>query len=87
MRIRVHIDRVILDGLPATMPSRRALEPAIAAHLRSILTESAVSWPTRGRTVDRVLAPDIAVPARRSRDLGPRIAGSVGRAVIEVLAR
>jgi hypothetical protein len=81
MKIHLHIDRVVLDGVPVDQP--RSLRKALAQELTSRLMEGGLSPDLRsGGAVPRVRGGAIELgqgsnPAR----LGTQIAGAVYRGI------
>jgi hypothetical protein len=80
MRIRVRIDRVVLDGISLYPAERRLLRDDLTRYLEQRLRAADLPSPT-ARAEDRRAAPSIALPAGRPFDLGFAIADSVADAL------
>jgi hypothetical protein len=73
MRIVVHIQQLVLDGLP-NGTDRREIQVAIARELSRLLVAAAPSARWRGGAVDLVNAPADAFTAERPQAIGHSIA-------------
>lgn len=79
MNIRLHVERLVLDGLPVTRVEAARVKAAMEAELSRLLTAGSVSAELApGGAMPSVIAPALAVspdapPAR----LGAQIAQSV----------
>ena len=84
MKIHVHIERLILDGLPLGPSGGSRVQAAVEAELARLLTEGsttegniAQAWPSGG-AVPAVPAAPIQLSARaRPAEIGGQIAASV----------
>jgi len=79
MNINLHIERLILDGLPFEAKHRAMLQSAIETELARLLTQNnvAANWQSGG-AVPRVLADVIQLTTQSSpAQLGQQIAGSI----------
>jgi hypothetical protein len=85
MNIRVHIDRVVLDGLPIERHQTAQVQAAIASELTRLLTESGVTpGLLRGGTVSYALGGTIQYtnsdqPAHLGRQIGQAVYGGIGK--------
>jgi hypothetical protein len=81
MRIRLHIDRVVLEGLDVPYGSRRALHEGLARDLARRLAEGGLaSWAAAGGAVPSL--PGSPIDTRGTPgQTGAAIAGSVYHAV------
>jgi hypothetical protein len=79
MNIRLHIERLVLDGLPVTPAQGPRVKAAIEAELGRLLSEGGVSHElVSGGTVPSVSAPAMRAPRGTSpAQLGTQIAQSV----------
>lgn len=79
MNVRLHIDRIVLDGLDVTAADRVRLKASIESELTRLVAERGISPElARGIAVPSVPAPQIAVqPNARPAQLGAAIAGAV----------
>jgi hypothetical protein len=76
--IRVHIERLVLDGLPVERGHAEALRQAVAAELgRQLAARGLGAGFMQGGMVPRVAAPGLSVsPGEAPAALGARIAGA-----------
>lgn len=79
MNIRLHIERLVLDGLPVTYTQGPRVKAAIEAELGRLLSERGInSELAAGGALPRVAAPDARMPRDASpAQLGTQIAQSV----------
>ena len=79
MNVRLHIGRVVLDGIDVAAGDRRRLKAAIESELARLVAERGLSAElARGGNVPSVGAPQIGLPANpRPTQLGTAIAGAV----------
>ena len=79
MKIVVHIDRLVLEGLPLTSAQSPRLRRAIERELSRLLSSGGIAAAlSRGGALPRIDAPSIRFGARERPDaLGRRIAGAV----------
>jgi hypothetical protein len=83
MKINLHIERLILDGLPVRAAQGALIQSAIETELAQLLTEGGLSSElTAGGAIPRLPASSIqlttdAAPAR----LGQQVAGVVYRGI------
>ena len=77
--IVLHIDRLVLDGIPLAHGDSRALHAAVEQELSRLLATGAIAPALlTGGAVPRVIAPSIALPGMPSATvLGQRIAAAV----------
>jgi hypothetical protein len=79
MTIKLHIERLVLEGFDLTAGDRRRLHNSVASHLARLLqrTDSVSGW-TAGSTRTRLDAGRIQLPRSRSSvQLGRQIARAV----------
>ena len=77
MRINLHIERLILDGVPLDARNRALLQAAVQEELVRLLTEGDASWQYGG-AVPSVRADAIRItPQNTPAQLGAEIAGSI----------
>ena len=79
MKIHVHIERLILDGLPIGPSGGSRVQAAVEAELARLLTEGniAQAWPSGG-AVPTVPAAPIQLPVgARPAEIGGQVARSV----------
>jgi len=79
MNINLHIERLVLDGLPLESKCRAALQAEIEFELARLLTERAVAadWQSGGAQAN-VRAAAIQLSAQSSpAEIGRQIAGSI----------
>jgi hypothetical protein len=79
MNINLHIERLILDGLPFESKDRALLQSAVETELARLLTENNIdaNWQTGGATPN-VRADAIQLRAQSSpAQIGRQIAGSI----------
>ena len=77
MTVHVHIDRVVVEGLPLVSRDRPALGAGIESELGKVLGTS--RWPAHGVAVRRVSGSPIAPVARATAPAwGTAIARSIG---------
>jgi hypothetical protein len=79
MNIRLHIERLVLDGLPVTTAQAPRVKAAIEAELGRLLSEGGVSRElASGAALPNVNAPTVHAPRGASpAQLGRQIAQSV----------
>jgi hypothetical protein len=79
MNVNLHIERLILDGLPIEGRDGRSLQLAIEGELTRLLTQSGGTPSLQpGTALPSVRADSIQLPAQSSpAELGRQIAGSV----------
>ena len=79
MDIRVHIDRLVIEGLPVPPGQRPLLQTALEAELADKLAAGGPgSEVLTGGAIERLVAGTIHLPARQGADaLGRQIAGAV----------
>lgn len=79
MRISLHIERLVLDGLPFEDRHVPELRAAAERELTRLLTERGLSpWISAGAQLTQVTGPAIDVDSRpRPAELGRQIAGAV----------
>lgn len=79
MNINLHIERLILDGLPLEARDGAAIRAAVEAELARLLTENAdLSNRQTGYAIPRVRADAIQLAAQSSpAQIGQQIAGSI----------
>lgn len=88
MRIRVRIDRVVLDGLPLESSGRGAFEASLRRALHMSLLVPGAHLPDQSIRERRVVATPIDVGVHRTPvTLGARVGRSVGAAVAQVPRR
>lgn len=77
--IVLHIDRLVLEGIPLAHGDSRTLHAAVEQELSRLLTTGAIAPALlAGGAVPRVTAPSITLPGTTSATvLGQRIAGAV----------
>lgn len=75
MRVRLHIDRLVLDGVDVSAADRPRLQAAVEGELARLVAAGGLQPPRSAVVVD---APPIETTPRAA-DLGARIAGSVYR--------
>jgi hypothetical protein len=84
--VHVHIDRVVVEGLPLASRDRRALGDAIEHELRRLLGNRA--WPAHGAVVRRVFGPPLPpVEHATAPAYGAAIAQSIGGGIGTAVAR
>lgn len=83
MKINVHIERVILEGLPVTALQGPQVQRAVEGELARLLTTGGLSDELRGGiAVPHVLAGAMELgPRTRPAELGRGIAGAVYRGI------
>jgi hypothetical protein len=86
MRIRVRIDRVILDGVPIAAAQARSVRAAIESELGRLIVEQGLpgglaGGRPRGGTTPSLRAPDTRVTREHPAGTGRRIAGAVYRSL------
>jgi hypothetical protein len=88
MRIRVRIDRVVLDGLPLESSERGAFEASLQRALRVGLMVSGAHVPDQSVRERRVVTAPIDIGVHRTPvALGARVGRSVSAAVAQVPRR
>ncbi|HET7065484.1 MAG TPA: hypothetical protein VFI49_14525 [Rudaea sp.] len=81
MNIRLHIDRLIVDGLPLTPAQARALRASVEARLADLLV-AAPPLAVSGYSVSNLAAAPISLPAGATQSAtGERIARSLHAAL------
>ncbi len=76
MNVRMHIDRVVLDGIDVAAADRARLKAAIASELTRLVAERGIA--SMHGAVPSIRAPQIQVsPDAKPAQLGNAIAGSV----------
>lgn len=79
MNVRLHIDRLVIEGLDVPYASRDALQAAVERELSRLIARDGIArqW-TAGAAVPSVRAPEIATASTaRPAQLGAAIAGAV----------
>jgi hypothetical protein len=61
VNVYVHIDRLVLDGLPLTRRDRERVHAGVEAELARLLVGG--DWPSAGSAVRRVATPMMAPPS------------------------
>ena len=87
MKVNLHIDRLILDGMRFDATERANLQEAIETELAALLAQEniASNWPSGG-AVPRLRAAEIQMTANNNpAQLGKQIAGSVYGSIGKVL--
>jgi hypothetical protein len=79
MNINLHIERLILDGVPFETRNRTLLQSAIETELVRLLTENniASNWQTGGAMPDMRADAIQLAPQHTPAQLGRQIAGSI----------
>jgi hypothetical protein len=77
MTIRVHVERLVLDGLPVTPADRERLASALVGELTERLGQSGTA-PQRGASIHRLVASPIVVWPH---DAPARLGSGIGRVV------
>lgn len=77
--IVLHIDRLVLDGIPLAHGDSRVLGAAVEAELSRLLATGTITPALlRGEAVPRLVAPSVALPSVAAPTvLGRQIAGAV----------
>ena len=81
MNITLHIERLILDGLPMAGRDAAIVEGSIRQELTRLLTEGGIRRDCRGGATPSLPAQHIAQPAPQAGSLGQQIAGAAYRSV------
>jgi hypothetical protein len=86
MRIRIRIDRVILDGVPIAAAHAPVVRAAIESELGRLFAEQGVprdrsGSPLRVGASPNLRAPDTRLPRAEAGTTGRRIAGAVYRSL------
>ncbi|MET0340083.1 MAG: hypothetical protein ABW252_03740 [Polyangiales bacterium] len=82
MTIRIHIDRLVLEGIALDRPSTARLEEALVAHLRALFAEAPADWSELVR-LDAARTPGAALGPLR---LAARVDGpTLGRDIAQAL--
>ena len=82
MDITLHIERLILDGLPMTGHDAAIVEGSVRQELTRLLTEGGISPElAAGGAMPSLPAQRIAQPAPQAGSLGQQIAGAAYRSV------
>lgn len=79
MSVRIHIDRLVLDGVSVRAADRLRLQAAVEAELARLITSGGLAPElAQGIAVPAVRAPQIALaPHAKPAQLGASIAGAV----------
>lgn len=77
----VHIDRVVVHGLPGTRGREAALEGAVVAELTRLLLAEGVPAGLADASAGRLLAPTVRVAAGGAGNLGAEVARAVYRSL------
>lgn len=79
MNINLHIERLILDGVPFEARNRALLQTAVEAELMRLFTENniASNWQTGGAMPDMRADAIQLTPQNTPAQLGRQIAGSI----------
>jgi hypothetical protein len=78
MKIRVHIERLVLDGLPVTSLTAIPLKVAVERELAQSLEHGGLSHELRGGVaLPNLSAAMVITPSDRPRDLGCKIARAI----------
>jgi hypothetical protein len=80
MNVRLHIERLVLEGLDVPHGGRAALQAAVEGELGRLIGEGGLAQLT-GVAVPTVRAPQITAPVSDPASLGNAIASSVYRGV------
>jgi hypothetical protein len=86
MSIRLHIDRLIVDGLPLTAREAHALRANVEMRLAELFAGAAAARPTAGCALDALSTAPIAWGAPQANP-GHRIADSLHTALTANLSR
>jgi len=83
MTVRLHIERLVLDGVPVGTGQRHLLQAAVQAELAHLLGQGALAPElVGGGAMARLVAPAIALPADMAGvQVGGQIAGAVYKAI------
>jgi hypothetical protein len=87
MKVNLHIERLILDGLPLEAKDGAAVRAAIEAELVRLLTENAgaANWQTGVATpslrADPIQLTNISQPAQIGQQIAGSIYGSIGKTI------
>ncbi len=86
MRVRVDIERLVLEGVPVTGRERGALAPALEQELAFVLRDRPPVWPAYGAAVRRaqggvVRAPTSGPEPGWTAAVAASIRDGIGRAV------
>jgi tetrahydromethanopterin S-methyltransferase subunit H len=88
MTLHVHIERVVLEGLPLGSSDRPALGAAIESELTMLLGRGAHGWPVNGMAVRRVSGSPIGSPPHQTASAwGAAIARSIGDGIGRAVGR
>jgi len=80
--VRVHIERLVLDGLPVTAAQGPLVQAAVEAELTRLIETEGVSRGLRlGGSVPRMEAPFVRASSGDLRETGRAIARSVYRSI------
>jgi hypothetical protein len=85
MKINVHIERLVLDGLPVEKRQGPLVQAAVAAELGRLLGGSGIADGLRsGRAVARVGASDVRLakgsrPRQIGREIAQAVHGGIGK--------
>ena len=78
MNVRLHIDRLVLDGIDVAAGDRPRLQAALEAELTRLVTERGVAGElANGAALPSVRAPQISIAGSNARQIGTAIAGAV----------
>jgi hypothetical protein len=76
--VTVHIERIVVEGLPLSPRDRVALGDAVQQELKTLLGAHAAAWPARDVRVRRVAGGPLAMaPGRPVAAVGAQIAGAI----------
>lgn len=78
MTVRIHIERLVLDGLPLTSAQGPAVQAAMEAELGRLIQSRGIGEQSGG-AVPRVTAPAVRLGRETPTRTGERIAASVYR--------
>jgi hypothetical protein len=82
MRIRIRIDRIVLDGVPIAAAQAPHVRAAIESELRRLFVEQGLPRELRaGGATPRLRAPDTRVTREHPAGTGRQIAGAVYRSL------
>ncbi len=78
MKINLHIERVVLEGIDVSPGDRELIRESIASELGQMLGDGGMG---NGLSRSRVMAGDVQLAADKPVEFGQRIAGSVCKGV------
>ncbi len=85
MNIRLHIDRLVLDGVPLEAGGAQGLQSALEGQLAQLLAEGGLSADLRrGGALRSIRAGNVQIPARPN---GSQLGGQIARAVYEGIGK